>query len=213
MKITLDINKFQEIIKKGYSLDVVFMLANVEILGTLSNESTKISTLVQSLIRKGLITDNGEKLTTLGEDLLKYISIEIEENDKTNNGFVPFVKKKIVCEDFERWWKEFPSSDFFEYKNRKFEGCRGLKVKKDDCAVKFNKLISEGKYTAEEMIEALKLELQRKMEMSVKTGENKLSYMRATLSYLNQDNLSFVDEIRKGAKVNKQDDIEYGVNG
>ena len=213
MKITLDINKFQEIIKKGYSLDLCFMLfCFVEQIGL--GDSAKLSALKQTLCRKGLITENGEKLTTLGEELLKYIPVEREENDTGEGEFIPFVKNKTKCEDFETWWKVFPGSDTFTYKGREFCGCRTLRVNREECRIKFDKILLEGEYTANDLIQALSLDIFRKKEQSVRNGENKLTYMKASLTYLNQRAYEpLIEDIKNGAKIDKQTDIYYGING
>jgi hypothetical protein len=218
MKITLNLNKFQDLIKKGYSIDVVFMLFAFKSadLGALCNGSAKISALYQSLTRKGLITESGDKLTTIGEDLLKYIPVEKDKSDEViDNEFVPFIKKKIISEEFLRWWNEFPPTNNFSYKGREFQGCRTLRQNKDDCKLKFDKILFEGEYTADEIIEALKLDVFRKKEQSVRTGENKFTYMQNSLTYLNQLSFeSYIEDIRMGKGIENAVNKTYdGVNG
>lgn len=215
MKIQLNPQQFTEIIKKGYSLDIIFMLKLVEVgLGAPSEGSAKVSATFQTLIRKGLITDNGEKLTTTGQELLKYISVEIEEEDKTIPLDVKkFVKTKVVSEDFESFWKFFPGTDTFVHKDKTFSGCRSLRQNRDDCRLKFDKIILVGEYSAVEIIEALKYDVNQKKEQSVRTGNNKLSYMQNSLTYLNQLSFEpFIELIREGIKLEEVRKVTGGTD-
>lgn len=215
MKIQLNPQQFTEVVKKGYSLDICFMLKLVDEQIGLGAESAKITALQQTLIRKGLITDNGEKLTTTGQELLKYISVEIEEEDKTIPLDVKkFVRTKVVSEDFENFWKTFPGTNNFTYREKEFKGCRTLRQNRDDCRLKFDKIILEGEYTAVELIDALKLDIFRKSEQSYKTGENKFTYMQNSLTYLNQRSYEvLIEDVRKGSKPEEQNNTYDGING
>ncbi len=73
--------------------------------------------------------------------------------------------------------------------------------------MKFEKIIIEGDYTAEELIEALKYDVVQKKEASFKTGNNKLSYMQNSLTYLNQRSFEpFIELIKKGIRDDAIDD-------
>lgn len=164
----------------------------------------KIAALHQSLVRKGLITDTEDKLTTLGKELLQFI--ETKEPTK-------IVKKKPATTEFEEWWKVYPGTDTFTHNGKKFSGNRGLRQNKDECRLKFDKILLEGEYTAADLIAALKFDVEQKKENSVKLGTNKLTYMQNSLTYLNQRSYEpFIELIKEGAKIDQAPKIVGGTD-
>ena len=139
-------------------------------------EEVKIKTILQSLLRKGFITEQ-EKLTTTGKELL--VDLESRVSKK-------LLKKKETSSEFDEWWKTFPGTDNFVHKGVSFNGCRALRSSKEDCRIKFDKILLEGEYTGKQLIEALKTDVNLKKETSYKTKTNKLSYLQNSLTYLNQ---------------------------
>ena len=196
MNLKLTPFHFEELIKKGYSLDLIYLLKMVEQnidLTSLRESSTKIETLYQTLIRKGILSEGEQKITTIGQDLLKFI--ETEEA-------VKIVVKKPASTEFDDWWKAYPGTDTFEYKGKKFTGSRSLRINKDQCRIKFDKILIEGEHTAKDLIEALKFDVQQKKENSVKMSTNKLTYMQNSLTYLNQRSFEpFIELIKEGEKI------------
>lgn len=191
IEIKLHPGQFEEITKKGYNLDIIFLLKMVEGEYDFISTNPKILQLITTMERKGLVS-NG-KLTLDGQDLLAYLC---------SSETTKLTKKKKVDEPFERWWKTFPGTDTFEYKGKKFKGTRALKVKKDDCKTKINKILNEGEYTIDDLIGALKLEVEQKKEDSYKTGQNKIKYMHNSLTYLIQmDYEPFIDLLKSGYKI------------
>jgi hypothetical protein len=166
--------------------------------------SIKINTIHQSLIRKGLITDDGSELTLIGKELLEFI-----ETPMVNK----FVKKKPDVTDFENWWKAFPGTDSFTHKDRTFGGSRTLRQNKEACKLKFDKILLEGEYTAQDMIEALEYDVLQKKENSIKQKANKLTYMQNSLTYLNQRSFEpFIELIRKGKEVDEAQETTGGTD-
>lgn len=196
MKIVLTPFHFSELLNKGYSLDVIFMLQMVQDgidLDSFTKENVKIAALYQTLVRKGLITETNDYITIIGHELLNFMNSKLPGK---------IVRKKGEPTDFNLWWKAFPSLDTFEHKGKKFQGCRSLRIDESNCRIKFDKILSEGEYTASEMIEALKYDVFMKKEASVQKNENKLSYMQASLTYLNQRSFEpFIDLIRVGINI------------
>jgi hypothetical protein len=196
--------KFRQIIDEGYSLDLVFLLKmideNIDIEKYCDN--TKLKALLQTLNRKGLI-NNDKEIAAEGKQLIGFLSSE--ENIK-------YEKKKANKEEFEKWWKEFPTTDTFVYKGKTFEGSRSMRVKKEDCKSKINKILIEGEYTIDNLIDALKLEIYQKKEQSYKTGQNKLSYMHNSLTYLNQCDYENFIELAKTTKIKEVKEEFDGVN-
>lgn len=191
---------FEELIKKSYSLDVIYLLKLIEQqfdVQPLCEGSMKIAALYQTLIRKGLISTSNEKITTQGIELLKFI--ETKEATK-------IVKRKPATAEFEEWWKAYPGTDTFIHKGKKFTGSRSLRRDKDECKLRFDKILLEGEYTAAQLIEALEFDVLQKKENSVKTGTNRLAYMQSSNTYLNQRSYEpFIELIKEGAKVEETD--------
>lgn len=180
MKLNISPEHFLELQKRGYSIDFIFLLRMVNDaldVDALCKESVKVDVMRTTLIRKGLLTETGDKLTILGQELLVFMETKIAGKIQ---------RKKIDDDAFSTWWSTFPSIDSFEHKGRKFQGCRTLRQNREECRLKFDKILLEGEYTAEAITKALKYDVENKKEMSYKTGTNKLSYMQNSLTYLNQ---------------------------
>lgn len=193
MKLNIDVFHFEELIKKGYSLDYIFLLKLIDEGRDITTlNSIKIDNLHQGLVRKGLITETEDKLTTLGKELLVFIDTKSPTK---------IVKHKAVTTEFEEFWKAYPGTDNFEYAGRTFKGSRSLRAAKDDCRTKFNKILLEGEYTATQIIEAMKYDVLQKKEASIRQGTNKLTYMQNSLTYLNQRSFEpFIELIQQSGK-------------
>ena len=197
MKLNLSPWHFEELIKKSYSLDHIFLLKLVHEnydISPLSEDSMKISALHQGLIRKGLITEEGA-LTTIGIELLVFLDSKEEKK---------FIKKKVSITEFEEWYKTFPGTDTFTYKGKTFTGSRNLRQNPVECRLKFAKILLEGEYTVKELIEAVKFDVLQKKEASLKENTNKLTYMQNSLTYLNQRTYeAYIELIREGITINE----------
>jgi hypothetical protein len=153
----------------------------------------KIASVYQSLIRKALITKDDEKLTVLGKDLLVFMDTKM--NTK-------IVRRRPATTDFEEWWKTYPGTDSFEHKGKTFKGTRALRLHKDDCRLKFDKILLEGEYTAEQLIAALNFEVNQKKETSITENANRLKFMQGSSVYLNQRAFEpFIELIRDGGTI------------
>ncbi len=182
MKVLISPENFREIVTKGYSLDMICLLKMIDEqldVKQMCESSVKIATLYSTLIRKGLITEDDEKLTLLGKEL-----VEMVNSDKGSK--ITRRKPSVASSDFDEWWSAYPSTDTFVYKGKKFEGDRTLRINRDGCIEKFNKIIERGERSGKDLIGALKIDVMRKKEMSFTTGRNKLSYMQNSFTYLNQ---------------------------
>lgn len=193
MKFKITVSHFEYLIKNSYSLDHIYLLklveANIDIQSMIDG-SMKIAGLYQSLVRKGLVSVSTQEITQAGREILAYVDSEVKE---------PMKKRRQSSSDFDKWWSAFPSTDNFEYKNKKFLGSRALKRSRDECRIKFNKIIAEGDHTVGQIIDATLLDVFLKKEASVRQGENKLSYLQNSLTYLNQRSFEpFIDMIKTG---------------
>lgn len=188
----LTFNHFLQIHNGGYSLDMVYLVTQVQQgvdVKSLCEESVKLQALYQSIYRKGLVTEDG-KVTLTGRSLLEFSEEETA---------VKLTKKKPVATDFEAWWKAYPGTDTFVYQGKTFSGGRSLRVKKEDCKKKFNSILEEGEYTAKDLIDALEFEVTQKKNNSIKEKTNKLTFMQNSLTYLNQRTFEpFIELVRSG---------------
>jgi hypothetical protein len=200
----LTFSHFREIQRKGYTLDMLFILnliveeqADVKVL---CQEVPKIEAIYQGIYRKGLVTTEG-KLTLSGKELIKFLETQDEED--------VIIKKKPTDDAFSLWWKTYPGTDTFVHSGKSFSGSRNLRAKKDDCKIKLDKILEEGEYTIEELVEALAYEVVQKKENSVKTGVNRMTYMQNSLTYLNQRTFEpFIELIKEGVKIETHQIIE-----
>jgi len=194
MKLQITPEQFEEIIKRSYNLDIVFLLRMIDEkydITQLYKNSMKLAAVYQSLIRKGLISETDDKITVLGRDLLDFL--ETKDSKK-------IIKRKPATADFEEWWKSYPGTDSFEYKGRVFRGTRAIRKGKDECRLKFDKILLEGEYTASQLISALKYEVTQKKETSVSTNSNRITFMQNSVTYLNQRTFEpFIELINEGA--------------
>lgn len=192
----LKFSHFSSIQRRGYSLDMIFLLnliveeqLDVE---KLCAEIPKIEAIYQGIKRKGLVTEEG-KLTLPGKELMAFLETDDD---------IELIKKKPNEDDFTSWWKSYPGTDTFTHKNKSFSGSRNLRAKKDECKIKFDKIIEEGEYTVDELIEAVKHEVLQKKENSVATSINKMTFMQNSLTYLNQRTFEpFIELIKEGHKI------------
>jgi hypothetical protein len=205
MKLHITPQQFEELIKRSYNLDIIYLLKLVEEqydITPLYKDSMKVSALYQSLIRKGLITETDEKLTMLGKDLLEFVGAKDSKR---------IIKRKPATTDFEEWWKTYPGTDSFEYKGKTFKGTRAIRKGKDECRLKFDKIILEGDYTAAQLISALNYELMQKKESSVATNSNRMTFMQNSVTYLNQRAFeAYIELINDGATIEEAPDKPEG---
>ena len=197
MKLNISAWHFEELIKKGYSLELYFLLKMMHEqndISALCKGSAKIKVLYQTLIRKGLISDgNNDVITLLGIEIIQFMNSRAPRK---------IVKKKVDNTEFKKWWKSYPGTNTFTHKGVRFEGERALRIKESDCRDKFDVILSEGEHTSDELIKALEYEVLQKKEKSVETKENKLKYMQNSLTYLNQRTFEpFIELIKEGYKV------------
>jgi len=168
------------LVKEGHNMDLFI------------KDSMKLEAMLQSLVRKGLLTDEN-KLTIPGQELLDFMASKIA---------VPMTRKKPSTKDFDEWWEAFPASDHFEYKGRIFTGSRTMRVKKEDCKLKFNAILNEGKFTARQIIDATKFLVTLKKENSFKKKSNELSYLNNSYKFINESLFApFVDIMKQGVPI------------
>ena len=196
MKTSITLNQLSELLKRGYDYNQIILLKHIDEgidVSEYVNSSLQMGAIYSSIKRKALILEKGDKLTTIGKELLIFC-------DSKDSLKLP--KKVKNTTEFDEWWKEYPGTTNFMYKNKVFQGDRSLRVGKEECKTKFSKILIQGEYTASDLIEALKYEVIQKKESSLKTGTNKLTYMQNSLTYLNQLTfIPYVELIKEGNKI------------
>jgi len=128
---------------------------------------------VSNLEKLGMVLNN--EITNYG----KIIYTEFQNVDEKTKLHTKKIKK--VDEDFEKWWENFPATA----SHGRWQSTRNLRVKKDECQVKFRKILDEHKYTLDTLIDVLKLEVSMRKSQSDVRGKNEMDFMKGTLSYLN----------------------------
>ena len=195
MKLVAGTKHLTELANRGYSVEQVCLLKLIDDgddIKEMIDSSAKWAAVYQSAIRKGLIFEEN-KLTTDGKEIIIFI-------DSKEGKRIKKVAKSST--EFDLWWAEYPGTTNFIYKGKTFHGDRSIRVGKDDCKVKFNKILLQGEYTANDLIEALKYEVLQKKENSIRTNTNKLTYMQNSLTYLNQLTfIPYVELIKSGTKI------------
>jgi len=207
MKFNVTPSHFEQLLKQSYSLDHIFLLklveANIDI-QPLTDGSMKIAGLYQSLVRKGLVSDVTQEITQIGRELLTFADSEVKQ---------PMKKLKQKSSDFDAWWNAFPSTDNFEHNGKKFSGSRGLKRNREECRIKFNKILAEGDYTADDIVNATLLDVFLKKQASVKNGDNRMSFIQNSFTYISQRSFEpFLEMIKTGVEVPPSAQIKRSVD-
>lgn len=190
---------FKELISNSLSLDTVFLLEKVYSgLDISSFEEGRINDMSQTLLRKGYVDKEG-KITPAGIELYNSII----------NGTKSVKLKRLVKKDEE--WQLFlalyPVNNTFTWKGRKFEGDRGIRKNTEDGKTLFTKILNEGEYTYNDIINAVIAECLAKFESSWKSGENKMKYFVNTESYLRQR--GFENYIEEGRELTEEKILLY----
>ena len=198
MRIELKNYHFTELIRKGISLDMVFLMKNIDegvSIDDMCINLDKIAAMRQALIRKSLITEDGLSITLDGKEVLVFLT------SKEPKG-LPKKEKTSYDTEFGIWWKSFPDKDTFDHGGKHFEGARTLRINEKRCREIFNEIISSRVYTAQEIIDATSMDILKKKNMSVRTNTNKLSYLQNSATYLYQKSFEpYIESVRSGEKV------------
>lgn len=194
MKLDITDAHYIELHKKGYTIDMVLILKwlnqglSVE---HIREGSKKIDVIYKTMVRKGLITQEG-KVTKIGSEILVFISL------KTNK---TFLKPKVEKGDFDKWWEIFPGNDKFTVRGRNFGPTRALKTKKEGCRLLFNAMVLQEEFTADQIIDATEYDINLKKERSWKKNSNQLKYLQNSHTYLYQKTFSGFVGMEKRDKI------------
>ena len=171
---------YQQLQHLDLVLDQIFYLECLSNNINLSEfDKSKLSAIKSSLARKGYVSLSGS-ITEKGIGLLGCL-IKGQPFEQLLAGKVGSHKS-----EFDRWWIAYPATDAFTHKGKEFAGTRALKMKKDECRIRFYRILEDREYTAEDLIRALEYEVLMKKNNSIAEGTNKLKYQQNALTYLNQ---------------------------
>lgn len=180
----LTLLQFKKVIEGQIDLNHLYLFECILEGITIDSEISKlkVDSWKQGLLRKNWINDKDEP-TENGK--IMYAAIMSEKQEESPKQIIKEKKAKLIS-DFETWWSIFPATDIFEMNNRKFTGSRTLRVKKEECQTLFDKLVSSGEYSSNEIIEATKFDVMNKKKESVKQNKNVLSFLQNSSTYLRQ---------------------------
>jgi hypothetical protein len=180
MKTNISFDKFIKIVEDLYGMDCIHLLYYLQEghdIRKASRKSKKVEALYNTLVRKGLITERTRELSPFGKEILEFVDSQDVEKP---------LEKPLKPQLFEMWWDAYPRRTEFSYKGIHFEGGdRSLRIKKAECKSKFENILRSKKYTFEEMMQALKIQLTKVKIRSISTGQNKLEFFVASDRYLN----------------------------
>lgn len=174
----MNIPNFYELLNQGYSLDQIYLLLEMKRGVSGFPVSPRVRMIIQFLIRKGLCTEEFT-VTMAGEEVIKMMLAKEA---------VTLVKRSRdeAASYYARWLKAFPVSDGFSYRGKTFPKTRVLRRNTEKCRELFHKLMREGEYTCDDLCRAIIAESLAKMDNSIRQGENKMSYITNSESYLRQ---------------------------
>lgn len=175
---------------------------NYELLDIYDNDFSdeRIIGLYNTLDRKNLIIEDPNKTTHYiisidGKHFYEMLNL-LASGEKVDNKITP---RKIRAEGFEEWWNLYPSNSKWKDINTgtEFTEARPLRTGKDQCRKKYDILINSGVVTHRQLIDCLKYEIKSRKLDSLKLGKNQMTFMKGSLSYLNNDAyLAYIDEIK-----------------
>lgn len=146
---------------------------------------------------KIITNDNGALTFHLREDgkvlMDKFLSKSIEINKPVTTE----IKDKNHM--FEEFWMTFPNSD----EHSIYKKTRVLKAGKDNCKRKYFEYLRQG-IKHEDIIKALRYEI--KLRRDNNNGQNKMTYMKNSLTWLNQKEFEILLETMDEDQVNNSSD-------
>jgi len=148
---------------------------------------------LQYLQRKGYVDIKGS-ISKFGKELYDSLFLPAEQ--------VKTAKKKAVDkeDDFEKWWNVYPATNHFTHKNKEFKGVQNKRIRKEDCRKLFF-ACTNGATSPEDLIRATKYHFETAKDLSVKSGDNQLSYIPNSERYLREKRYEAYIEISKSKKL------------
>ena len=97
-------------------------------------------------------------------------------------------KKKPVQVDskFREIWDAYPAIASFSYRGMKFTSSRVLRANYQVCELLYQKAVADKSVTGEQILAAIKKQVQMVKEESYESGQNRMQYMSSLEVYLRQ---------------------------
>jgi len=111
----------------------------------------------------------------------------------------------MLDEQFDKFFAAFPSSDAY----RHWEKGRSFKIGERKAKVLFANILAEGKYTANDLIRALEMEIAMRKRRSIK--ENQFQYMKGVVNWLRDRVFEATLQLEQEA-TSSEDDVGYQKN-
>lgn len=147
------------------------------------NEWSNITLYIKDKVCEHLTDNKIDKLTLIG--LLQELTLE----DFLSRSEVKREKKKPTITPgslFKEFWEAYPPTASFNIKGMRFQSARVLRSNYQICEQLYNKAIHSGSVTHEDLMKALKKQVNMMKQESFETGLNKLQYFSAIEVYLRQ---------------------------
>ena len=161
--------------------------------------------LLQNLVRRGYLGLFNDELgfeisenlyvTDLGEDIISNLRDRFESFKKEEITF----NKTNFEQLFQEFWETFPASD----KVLHYPRTRVLRTEQEKCKKLYKKLLED--YSHEEIINALKYEINMRMNNSTGKMFSDFKYMKASITWLNNKEFLAIMEIMKDDNIEKID--------
>lgn len=158
-------------------------LSSIEILRQWEQTKLLKHKLLTDLEKYGYTFD--DMITTKGEELLFEVDnwVPMETLNRFRNKAAK--EKTSYNRLFQEWLDLYPKSPNFEIGGKQFTGTRSLHTKKEECQVKYLKILDEKKVSHQQLLDCLQKEVEMRHNESFRKGSNEIQYMKATISYLN----------------------------
>jgi hypothetical protein len=161
--------------------------------------------LLQNLVRRGYLGlfndelgfDISENLyvTDLGEDIIASLRDRFESFKREDINFTKTNFEQL----FQEFWETFPTSD----KVLHYPRTRVLRTEQEKCKKLYKKLLED--YTHDEIIKALKYEINMRLANSTGKMFSDFKFMKASITWLNNKEFLAILDIMKDDNIEKVD--------
>lgn len=155
------------------------------------------------MVKRLLLTED-YKITPAGEEILR-----IQEYDDWKE---VAIETFAAMSQFDQWWTIYPATNDFEINGRHFKGSQKKNVNKGQCKEIFDRYVKLKLFLAEDIIRATEYHINLAKELSLKKGENQLTYITNSERYLREKYFEpYIEKSKKKKKV--VNDGDYSTEG
>lgn len=157
--------------------------------------------IISALKRKNWWDNDNNKLNLAGEEMYNKL-LEIKNSPENFEiGTLKKEEKKVkkeIQEEFEEWWKIYPSTNNFVYQDVQFSGTQSKKKDKEKCFEHYQILRKD--YSQKEMIDSITFHIEEAKKESLKENKNQITYIPNSERYLREERFVPYIEITKKMK-------------